>query len=161
MTFTKSDTPYEMPMDEELYHALLNSVLMKFYVEAVGFGRGLGVLDMNKDSIEKCHILNPSLLSDDSIEDIKEKFRVVFAKNIMSIEEELQDKDWIDFNQTVLKSFGLDGYYLRINNSLLSMRKVRKAATEKKKITILEDINKHNLNERKINDSSVAMVAEK
>lgn len=151
----------KMPMDEELYHALLNSVLMKFYVEAVGFGRGLGVLDMNKDSIEKCHILNPSLLSDDSIEVIKEKFRVVFAKNIMSIEEELQDKDWIDFNQTVLKSFGLDGYYLRINNSLLSMRKVRKAATEKKKITILEDINKHNLNERKINDSSVAMVAEK
>lgn len=151
----------KMPMDEELYHALLNSVLMKFYVEAVGFGRGLGVLDMNKDSIEKCHILNPSLLSDDSIEVIKEKFRVVFAKNIMSIEEELQDKDWIDFNQTVLKSFGLDGYYLRINNSLLSMRKVRKAATEKKKITILKDINKHNLNERKINDSSVAMVAEK
>ena len=151
----------KMPMDEELYHALLNSVLMKFYVEAVGFGRGLGVLDMNKDSIEKCHILNPSLLSDDSIAVIKEKFRVVFAKNIVSIEEELQDKDWIDFNQTVLKSFGLDGYYLRMSNSLLSMRKVRKAATEKKKITILKDINKHNLNKRKINDSSVAMVAEK
>lgn len=150
-----------MSIDEELYHALLNSVLMKFYVEAVGFGRGLGVLDMNKDSIEKCHILNPSLLSDDSIAVIKEKFRVVFAKNIVSIEEELQDKDWIDFNQTVLKSFGLDGYYLRMSNSLLSMRKVRKAATEKKKITILKDINKHNLNKRKINDSSVAMVAEK
>lgn len=149
------------PIDEELCHALLNSVLMKFYVEAVGFGRGLGVLDMNKDSIEKCYMLNPSLLSNDAVEKIKEKFRVVLAKNIVSIEEEIKDNDWIDFNHTVLKSFGLDGYYLRICNSLLSMRKVRKAATEKKKLTILKDINKHKVNERKINDSSVAMVAEK
>ena len=104
---------------------------MKFYVEAVGFGRGLGVLDMNKDSIEKCHILNPSLLSDDSIEVIKEKFRVVFAKNIMSIEEELQDKDWIDFNQNSIKVFWL-GWLLFENKQFITVHEKSQKGCDRK-----------------------------
>ena len=48
----------------DLIHALLNSILSLFYIEAVGFGRGLGVLDINKESISRCYMLNPELLSD-------------------------------------------------------------------------------------------------
>jgi len=47
-----------------LLHALLNSILSLFFIEAVGFGRGLGVLDINKDSISKCYMLNPTLLNE-------------------------------------------------------------------------------------------------
>lgn len=148
-------------IDEELCHALLNSVLMKFYVEAVGFGRGLGVLDINKASIESCFILNPSLLSTDAIKDIKEKFAVVLAKDIMSVEAEMKDKDWVDFNQTVLSSFGLDNYYLRICNSLLSLRQVRKTAKETAKIpTMIKDIKNREFKGNIISDTSVSMVAE-
>lgn len=49
--------------DEELNHALLNSMFTMFYIEASGFGRGLGVLDVNKDNIAKCYMLNPNLVS--------------------------------------------------------------------------------------------------
>ena len=123
----------DMSVDMELYHALLNSVLMKFFVEAVGFGRGLGVLDINKESIANCFILNPAFLSSDGISEIKRLFQKVLAKNIMTIEEELKDEDWVVFNRMVLKAFGLEEYYLRISNSLLSMRQVRKTAREDKK----------------------------
>ena len=39
--------------DINLIHALLNSIISIFYIEAVGFGRGLGALDISKDSISK------------------------------------------------------------------------------------------------------------
>ena len=108
-------------LDKELCHALLNSILMKFYVEAVGFGRGLGVLDVNKASIASCYMLNPELLSEESIKLIKEKFKPILAKEIIDVDAELENPEWIDFNQTVLKSFGIESYYLRICNSLMSM----------------------------------------
>lgn len=139
-------------IDKKLLHALLNSILMKFFVEAVGFGRGLSVLDINKDGISNCFMLNPALISEEDSIMIKEAFDKVLPKKIMSVEEELKDEDWITFNHTVLQSFGLDSYYLRISHSLLSMRQVRKTAREaKKKTIIVTDINK----QRKVNEENV------
>ncbi len=120
----------EATVDVELYHALLNSILMKFYMEAVGFGRGLAVLDINKGNIANCFILNPDLLTPNSVLEIKEQFKNILAKPIMSTEEELNDEEWLTFNRTVLRAFGLEEYYIRISNSLLSMRQVRKTARE-------------------------------
>lgn len=125
--------------DLVLCHALLNSVLMKFFIEAVGFGRGLGVLDINKDNISKCYMLSPNLLSNTDKLRIKDLFNVVAKKEIMSIERELNDADWIYFNHAVLRAYGIDEYYSSICNSLCSMRKVRRAAKEK---TILPDSEK-------------------
>lgn len=148
-------------MDETLCHALLNSVLMKFFVEAVGFGRGLCVLDVNKESISNCFMLNPSLLSEVAIKKIKEKFSVVLGKDIMSVDDELKDKDWIDFNRTILRSFGLEDYYLRISNSLLSMRQVRYTArSEVRKGATLKDINKQEKRENAATLPTVSMAAE-
>ena len=120
--------PYD---DVVLYHALLNSVLMKFFVEAVGFGRGLGVLDINKDSISKCYMLNPELLSDNDKVNIKNAFTKVTMLDIMSVEEELQNDKWIAFNQEVLRAFGIGNYYSQICDSLVSLRRVRSTAVEK------------------------------
>ena len=129
-----------MLVDMDLYHALLNSVLMKFFVEAIGFGRGLGVLDINKESIANCFMLNPALLSPESISQIKKQFQNILAKNIMSIEDEFKNKEWLAFNRTVLRAFGIEEYYIRICNSLLSMRQVRKTACEVNNIISVKDI---------------------
>lgn len=148
-------------LDNELCHALLNSILMKFYVEAVGFGRGLGVLDVNKASIASCYMLNPELLSEESIQLIKKKFTAILSKDIMDVDAELEDPEWIDFNQTVLRSFGIEGYYLRICNSLMSMRQVRYAAIERKQsTTIVKNINSHKQEELGEEYTSVPMAAE-
>ena len=120
--------PYD---DVVLYHALLNSLLMKFFIEAVGFGRGLGVLDINKDSISKCYMLNPELLSDNDKVNIKKAFTKVTMLDIMSVEEELQNDKWIAFNREVLRAFGIENYYSQICDSLISLRKVRSTAVEK------------------------------
>ena len=56
--------------DINLIHALLNSILSLFYIEAVGFGRGLGALDVNKKSIDRCYMLNTSLLSEEQKKEI-------------------------------------------------------------------------------------------
>lgn len=118
-------------IDYELCHALLNSIVMKFYIEAVGFGRGLGVLDINKDSIASCYMLNPNILSAMNKENIKRLFRRIVAKDITSIEAELVDPDWQAFNNAVLSAYGIEAYYPQIVNSLVSLRKVRRAAKEK------------------------------
>lgn len=121
--------------DKLLCHALLNSILQKFFIEANGFGRGLGVLDFQKDGVEKSFMLNPESLSSKQIEEIKKAFRPLLHKPIVTIDEEIQDKDWRLFNLTVLRAYGIEGYYLQITNSLRSLRQVRKTAKESQAIT--------------------------
>ena len=104
---------------------------MKFYIEAIGFGRGLGVLDINKESISKCNMLNPDLLSTEDRVDIKNAFNTIIKKEIDDVELEFTDDDWIHFNKTVLKAFGIENYYDKILKSLLSLRKVRKTAKQR------------------------------
>ena len=118
-------------LDIELCHALLNSILMKFFIEAVGFGRGLGVLDINKDSVSYCFMLNPELVSDEDAKNIKEQFSTIVKKEIVSVEEEMNDSDWINFNHTVLRVYGIENLYEQIKSSLCSLRKVRFTAKEK------------------------------
>ena len=106
-------------------------------------------------------MLNPSLLSLECASEIKEQFHNVLAKNIMVIEEELKDEEWMSFNRTVLRAFGLEQYYLRICNSLLSMRQVRKTAREdKKKQVLVKNINQSKQMEVKGSVFTSAMAAE-
>ena len=116
--------------DAELNHALLNSMLTMFYIEASGFGRGLGVLDVNKDSISKCYMLNPALVNDSDRQKILATFEKVKSRKIMRVSEELNDESRIEFEHQVLSSFGIDGYFDRIKSSLLSMQAARATARE-------------------------------
>ena len=103
---------------------------MKFFIEAVGFGRGLGVLDINKDGIASCYMLNPDILNESKKKEIYTAFDKLLNKEIESVESELSDPDWISFNKTVLKSFGIESYYDNIVRSLVSLRKIRHTANE-------------------------------
>ncbi len=51
-------------LDIDLCHALLNSLIGIFYLEACGFGRGLGALDLSSSKLKKnLFILNPDILT--------------------------------------------------------------------------------------------------
>jgi len=68
----------------DIYHALFNSILSMFYLEAMGFGRGEGVLDINKNNFEEnFHILNPRLLNETEIKSIIESFKPLIEREIL------------------------------------------------------------------------------
>lgn len=109
---------------------MINSMFTMFYIEASGFGRGLGVLDVNKDSIENCYMLNPDLVDANNRQRILQSFNNIKARKIMKVEDELKDEERIAFEHTVLQSFGIDDYFDKIKSSLLSMQATRKTAKE-------------------------------
>lgn len=123
--------PIDEANDKELLFSLLNSVLMQFFIEATGFGRGLGALDLSKNHLAECMMLNPNMLSTKAAEEIKRAFSHVIDKRIMNVEDNMKDKDWQLFNHTVLKAYGIEEYYDKIYSSLLSLQAVRLTAKEK------------------------------
>ena len=114
--------------DLELNHALLNSIYTMFYIEASGFGRGLGVLDINKDSIANSYMLNPKLVSSEDRLKILHAFEKLKSREIRKTDEELCSSDRIEFERTVFKSFGIEEHYENVVNSLLSLQQARSAA---------------------------------
>ncbi len=116
--------------DSELNHALLNSILGMFYIEAVGFGRGLGVLDINKNSIESAFMLNPKLVSEEDRQIILSQFKPLLERDIMTTEQELAQQDRETFDKSVLRAYGIEGYYQSIKSSLLSMQNARLSANK-------------------------------
>ena len=113
-----------------LLHALLNSILSLFYIEAVGFGRGLGVLDINKDSISKCYMLNPASLNEEQKNDIMDKFEALTLRGIVDINQDMEDPIRREFDMTVLNAYNVGRYYENIISSLKAMRKIRKAVRQ-------------------------------
>ena len=111
--------------DAELNHALLNSIVGMFFIEAAGFGRGLGALDISKKSVEQTFMLDPRLVSVDDRAIILEKFAVVCSRDVMNTLQELQQRDRIEFDKSVLQAFGIINYYDNIKDSLISMQKSR------------------------------------
>lgn len=116
--------------DIALNHALLNSMLTTFYIEASGFGRGLGVLDVNKDSISKCYMPDPRLVSSSDRTKILQAFSKLEQRSILKVCDELEDSDRIEFEHIVLTAFGIDEYYECIKQSLLSMQRTRATVKE-------------------------------
>ena len=116
--------------DVDLNHALLNSMFTMFYIEASGFGRGLGVLDISKASIENCYMLNPKLVNTDDRNKILTAFEQLKSREVMKVSDELKDEIRLTFEHTVLQSFGIDNYFNNIKNSLLSMQETRLTAKE-------------------------------
>lgn len=111
--------------DIELNFALLNSILMMFFIEASGFGRGLGVLDISKDSISNCYMINPKLINNADREKILNSFKKIRNRKILSTEDELNDPDRIEFEQTIFSSLNISCYYENVKESLLSMQRKR------------------------------------
>lgn len=120
----------------ELCSALLNSVLGLFFIESLGFGRGLGALDLSATYLkENLHILNPDLLKRDEIDKIIDLYKNLEARNILNLEEELNLKDRVEFDKIILKIFQIENLYENIKDSLLSiyLRRQSMSKTKNKK----------------------------
>ncbi|HEU4554572.1 MAG TPA: hypothetical protein VFS25_17130, partial [Chitinophaga sp.] len=117
-------------IDIELHHALLNSAITMFFMEGMGFGRGLGALDLNKDRIEKyMHMLDASRLDDVRIDQIKAAFLLLSRRDILPVADELEQVDRIAFDDAVIAAFQLNVSRADIYNSLLSLHEIRRTAT--------------------------------
>ena len=114
--------------------ALLNNILSMFFIESFGFGRGLGALDLRETKFKKAFkVLNPELLSDAQKKEIIEAFQPIFNRDRLPLEKELEQKDRIDFELTLLRIYGLEKYYDTIKQTLLYLYKIRFAVKEKKR----------------------------
>ncbi|MDF2700758.1 MAG: hypothetical protein K0Q49_2321 [Haloplasmataceae bacterium] len=111
--------------DKGLIHALMNSILVMFYIEAIGFGRGEGVLDLTTTRFSKMMVLKPDLLTEDNIIKIKDKFQPLLSRNVLDTELELEREDRKEFDLAILRAYGMDKYYEVIKSSLLNMQKSR------------------------------------
>ncbi len=113
-------------LDAELIHALLNSSICLFYTEALGFGRGLGALDLNAGKLKhRMRILRPENLDDTHIRKIKKSFIPLVSRDVLPLNLELQNKQRIAFDQIVLRAFGLERLQTAIYESLMHLFEVR------------------------------------
>lgn len=97
----------EYNSEKNLVHALLNTSVSVFMLMGSGFGRALGATDLTKDGISQSYFLNPDLLSTKSKNIILNYWEKIKEKKIESIDIQLEDDDWIEFNKIVYKEYGL------------------------------------------------------
>lgn len=117
-------------VDVGLCHALLNSTICLFMIEGMGFGRGLGALDLNKDRIEAyMHILDPNQLDGSDIDRIKIAFTPLLERDVLNIADELEQVDRHAFDDVVIAAYRLDIDKQQIYDSLLSLVAIRMTAT--------------------------------
>lgn len=115
-------------IDLELCHALLNCTSSLFFIEALGFGRGEGVLDLTASKFKKgMQILNPDQVTSSQRSRIISSFNVLLQRNTLPITEELTKEDRRTFDLEVLNTFGISNLYERIKSSLLTLYNIRLA----------------------------------
>lgn len=118
-------------VDIGLCHALLNSAVSLFMIEGMGFGRGEGVLDLNKNRIEEfMHILDPDKLDMKQAELIKTAFAPLMQRDLLEIADELEQIDRLHFDTAVIQAFKIDIPLEQIYENLTSLISIRQAATE-------------------------------
>ena len=112
----------------DLLHALLNSAISLFYIENIGFGRGLGALDLSSENIARnLRVLDPNLLSQEKRDSIVRSFSNLLKRKAEDLPIELTRDDRIEFDQTVLRAFGIKADLDMIYGSLLTLYRTRKA----------------------------------
>ena len=112
-------------ISEDLIHALLNSVYGMFAIEAIGFGRGLGVLDASSTKLKNMFMINPEAISAEDEQEILALFAAIKSRDVMDVENELNDPAREAFDRKVLASIGCEDLYESIKSSLLSMQHTR------------------------------------
>lgn len=111
--------------DSDLVHAVLNSIYGMFAIEAIGFGRGLGVLDASSARLKNMYMIDIDQISQPDAEEIIRLFDIIKNREVMDIEDELKDPARREFDNKVLQSIGAQDLYDKIKDSLLSLQHTR------------------------------------
>lgn len=116
-------------LDIDLCHALMNSVIGMFWIESIGFGRGLGVLDLNTTKMsDQLHVLDPNFVSAQNRALILAAFAPLLSRDVLNLPLELASADRINFDQTVLQVYGIAQMQNQIYASLLQLFHIRQTA---------------------------------
>lgn len=114
-----------------LFLALLNSILSMFFIECMGFGRGLGALDLRATKFESdFRMLNPNTLSQEEKTQIIEAFDPIMRRDRLNLEQEIEQGDRVHFERMLFQIYGIQTYYEPIKKSLLHLYKIRFAVKE-------------------------------
>lgn len=120
-------TAHNDQIDIPLMHALLNSTISLFLLEAAGFGRGLGALDLNANKLKLLKVLDPSLLLDADKDSIMRAFSPLCSRSILSLDLELQQEDRKNFDLVIIKAFKLHLTLDDVYASILRLYNIRQA----------------------------------
>ena len=122
-------TVIDPEQNTELLHALLNSIYSICLIEAIGFGRGLGVLDINATKIrEGLYTPNMELISEPKAVQILDLFESIKSRNVRPILDELNEPSRIEFDKAITKAIGLAETDMQnAYNGLRTMYKNRKS----------------------------------
>jgi len=117
-------------LDKELLHALLNSTIIISQIEALGFGRGETVLDINPTNIKNgLYIPNIENINDTYRDKIKSYFMDIIKEPVMTIEEIIISKKRRDFDKLIFESINIKNNFLEnLYNNLEILYKIRKSA---------------------------------
>ncbi len=116
-------------LDLELLHALMNTSLGMFLIEAAGFGRGLGVLDLNASKLaQSFHLLNPSAVGVEQAARIKAAFRPLLARRPGELPGELIAPDRLALDACVADAYGFPGLDQAIRTALGTLYRIRKSS---------------------------------
>lgn len=118
--------------DTALSHALMNSTVGLFLLEAAGFGRGEGVLDLNAGKLARSyHMLNPTSVSASHRQAILDAFLPLLSRSLMDLEREMACPNRLQFDERVMHAYGLDVAVLEsVRQSLLTIYRIRQAARD-------------------------------
>lgn len=117
------------PVDISLYHALLNSSVGLFIIEGLGFGRGLGALDLNKDRVERyMQMIDPDVFDHAERVEIIEAFLPLLEREILNVADELDEPDRQNFDEQVFRALSLDVEREEIYDCLRSLVEIRSTA---------------------------------
>lgn len=111
--------------------ALLNSTISMFYIEALGFGRGLGALDLNsKKFANGFKLLNPNRINAQAKNRISMAFKPLLNRDRFNLEKELIAKDRIEFEKVLYGEYGLGRYYPLVEKALKNLFRIRMAVND-------------------------------
>lgn len=95
-------------LDVKCLHAILNSSLNYLYFETIGFGRGLGALDLNPTLIKKyLRVFNPNLLDKEQKRQLVSSFAPLLERDVYPILEEINMPDRIQFENLLMSLYGV------------------------------------------------------
>ncbi len=118
-------------VDIDILHSLFNSAIGMFLLEAAGFGRGLGALDLNATKLAKqLVVLNHQSISLSHKTNILNLFKPLLLREVLDLPQELVSLDRQQFDDAVLQAYGLVNFRNEIYQSLLALYNIRQTARE-------------------------------